>query len=631
MNEVEVRRIVQRMVALLTHRGPDGAAVKSLAQNESAPIVFGHCRLSIIDAATGAQPMYSNGGQSVITFNGEIFNYLELREELRRLGSNFTTESDTEVILEAFQWWGVSAFDRLNGQFAFALYDLRDRSLYLVRDRMGEKPLYYYRDEQFLVFASEVKAIVEFLRARAVPVELNSVAFGQYLSLNYVPFDVTLVKGIHKLAPGHCFKVVGKEIVSIPFSEPPIDFSFSCAIEQSLETFRVLLESASELRMRSDVPVGIFLSGGIDSSSIAVALKSRGLRPKAFIADFEQSTFSEAPKAIAVCRDLDLPYDVIPIRPAASEFPRLIDQLVSQGDEPLADSSSLPVYLLSRETARQVKVVLSGDGGDELFAGYLTYRATSFASRLPHFVRQVLYRGTFLAHMLPAGDRKVGLLEKLDRFLRNLDLPPGAAHFAWNGTFRLRDKLKLLAPELLSTSGLNETFCELADRLNVSRETPQLKQLMLADQRSYLLNDILVKSDRMSMAHGLEARPVFMDYRLVQYSRLLDERLLLQGGEGKLIPRAYLRKYAPWYQLAGPKLGFSIPVHLWFRTILKDLISDLFHSRWVAEAGLFDQRALIDLLNRHLARRANLGFELWGLMVVLLWHRKFITNVSPEV
>ncbi|MCO6431676.1 MAG: asparagine synthase (glutamine-hydrolyzing) [Deltaproteobacteria bacterium] len=609
--------LIGQMSELLAHRGPDGSGIELYGS-----VGFAHRRLSIIDLACGSQPMWSTCGNLLLTYNGEIFNYLELRSELEAGGQQFRTKSDTEVILNAFRSWGERCFTRLNGQFAFALFDKQNDATYLVRDRMGEKPLYYSREGRELVFASELKPLLHYREKRGIPSKLCRPAMADFLALNYVPFDLTLVQGIESVTPG-TFIQLTKEGVSVRRYWQPSTSNFNGDSDAAMQQFEALLGDSVRLRLRSDVPVGLFLSGGIDSTLIAHAVKSIGCEMTAFCAHFEESNFSELKNAELVSRKLGLKLRSIRVSQHEHETSDLIERLVYHGDEPLADSSALPVYLLSREAAREVKVALSGEGGDELFGGYLTYRATELAKRIPRAVRALGPWLAPLAMRLPGGKGKVGCREMVTRFLRNLDLPPGAAHFAWNGMLRRHQKLKLLTQEAASGLDEPESFISLAKNLGVDFDRPKVSQLLLADQKNYLANDILAKTDRMSMAHGLELRPPLMDYRLVEFSRSLPEHLLAGVKRSKVLPKMLLKSNLPWYPHNAKKQGFSIPVHLWFRGKLKDFADSIFTSEFAANCGIYERAELNRLWQSHLKGQADIGFELWGIMISILWLRRF--------
>jgi asparagine synthase (glutamine-hydrolysing) len=600
------QQIVAELTELLHHRGPDGSGLESAGH-----VAFGHRRLSIIDIAGGSQPLWSHDKNYLITFNGEIYNYIELKKELEFIGHRFTTNSDTEVIVELYRRWGVDAFKKLNGQFAFGLYDVTRRALFLARDLIGEKPLYYSVNNDFLAFASEVKSLVRYKRIVGESLELSGSALSDYLALNYIPGKETAVKGVLKLTPGHYLQVANGKVSEHKFLEITAKADFqSDALPQ-------ILKSSVSLRLRSDVPVGIFLSGGIDSALIAsYVAELAGSKIKAFSADFREPSFSEITQSQALARRLGIESEVIEIDIEKVDLPSLIRELAFHGDEPLADSSALPVYLLSKATSEQVKVVLSGDGGDELFGGYLTYKATHLADCIPGSVRKLLSGLSNIPYWIPAKNTKVSWQEKLNRFLRNLDLSPAAAHFAWNGMFRRAEKARLLGDRYKGT--VDETFTNLAARYIPDGRVSQAA-LMRADELSYLPNDILAKVDRMSMAHGLEVRAAYLDPQIIQFSRT-GANLQPDLFTDKKILKDLFTERIGGQLLPQQKLGFSIPIHAWFRGRLRDFFSDLIMTRSFKESGIFDLPEIVSLFNRHLKGEGNYGFELWGVMILSIWY-----------
>lgn len=614
------RELIGALTENISHRGPD-----SLAVEVGEGFGFGHARLSIIDIEGGAQPMYSHCGRYLITFNGEIFNYLELKKELEKDGVQFRSSSDTEVLIELFARFGEKSFSMLNGQFAFGICDLHEKQTYLVRDRMGEKPLFFTEVGGKLTFASELKVLSLYLSKIGASCKVSEEGLLDFLSLNYVPFSGTLLKGVRQLEPAS-FLILNSSGIKIKSYWDGKIPKIRCSPKEAREEFSQLLDSSLELRLRSDVPVGLFLSGGIDSSVLAVALAERKTPVTAFIADFNEDSFSEASAAFEVSGTLGLPYEVITIAPSVENLPELIESLVVHGDTPLADSSSLPVYLLSRGTSKHVKVVLSGDGGDELFGGYLTYQATRLAAVMPKSLRMALWRLTFLAHLLPISEKKVSFGEKLDRFLRNLYLEPGRAHFAWNGMFNASEKARLVHPDVATRVNKLDTFQHLAEEYGVDLSRPTRSSLQYADQHCYLPDNILTKVDRMTMAHGLEARPALLDYRMVEFARSLPPHINYGMFTGKNLLRSYLKDRAPWYDSSGSKKGFSIPIHHWLRTSLREFAGDTLHSSLLTDSGWYREAEVVRLWDLHQSKRRNLGFEIWGIMVSLLWWKNFIKN-----
>ncbi len=613
------RNDINLMISTLAHRGPDGEGVECVG-----PIGFGHKRLSIIDLKTGKQPMWSHDGRFLITFNGEIYNYLELKDELHKSGHKFLTNSDTEVILEAFRKWGVDSFRRLNGQFAFAIYDKQESKVYLARDYFGEKPLYTYQLGKDFLFASELKALVALARFRNADLVISADSFSDYTSLNYLPFEETLIKGITKLPPASYLEINqnSKNVGRIEFAD-----SYNGAPLNPSKDLIDLIDSSTKIRLRSDVPIGVFLSSGVDSALTAISAMKATQNLTAFTANFLESSFSEVPGSKRLAQKLGIKHEIIDIDLAGLDLPSFIEKLVYHGDEPLADSSALPVYLLSEATSKKVKVVLSGDGGDELFGGYLTYDATLFADQMPRWLCRILPKLSNALYFLKASNQKVSFQEKTERFLRNLNLTPRAAHFAWNGMFQENEKQKLLGPLVLDAAGREtvgrKTFNLMAETLLSNSAKLTRGDLMMADQQSYLTNDILNKTDRMSMAHGLEVRPIFLDPHIASYSRniMMTNPELIKN---KKILKEILAHQVGSSFVDSKKRGFSIPVHLWFRTRLKDFAGDLFSSQLVKESGLYNQTTLQSLWSQHQSRKRNYGFELWGIMVALLWYRRFM-------
>jgi len=566
--------------------------------------------------------MASADGAIVITYNGEIYNYIELRQELTALGHTFRTKSDTEVLINGYRQWGTELLPKLLGMFAFAIADRPKRELLLARDRFGEKPLLYLDDARGTTFASELTPLSRIAERR----EVDADALGRYLVLNYVPGEQTLFKGVRRVPPGSWrrYRADGR-IEEGTYWSPPIDatkapLSFDAAVEELDEK----LQRAAMFTLRSDVPVGIFLSAGIDSSLVARAAVKAGTVARAFSLGFEEQSHNELIGARATAKKLKLPITEVTLNASALER---FANLVAHADDPLADSSALAVWTLAAETAKHVKVVLAGDGGDELFGGYLTYAATlwhaSMTSRLPAFVRRTMAAGS---SALGAGDGKVTTGYKLMRYLRAATLPPGAAHFSWNGTWLPEEAAALAADRDVQASALH-SLQWMAERHGLTGSI-SLEQLQRADVRDYLVNDILVKSDRMSMAHGLEVRAPFLDRDLAEFALRLPAGFKTgRRGPGKRLLRALARRtYGP--QIAdAPKQGFSIPVHEWLRGPARPLVDDLLSPSSIAALSLLDGEVVARAVSDHMSRRRALGWELWGLMVLAAWHRRQIQSV----
>jgi len=603
----------EELVNHLQHRGPDEGAWWA-----DGPFFFGHRRLSIIGLASGHQPMATADGRFVVTYNGEIYNYVELRRELERSGCVFQTDSDTEVLLHGYVKWGTDLPSHLVGMFAFGIADRDASELFLARDRFGEKPLFYTSHGDYVAFASELRPLAALPDLnRAIDIE----ALGGYLSLNYVPGTRTMMEGVHRIRPGHWKRVSpDAEQDGCYWSPPQVgDVRPVRAMDGVVEEWRELFDDSVRLCLRSDVPVGIFLSGGMDSSLVAESAMRQGNLSTAYFIDFEDESYREYDAASEVANRLGIPLERTVLTPAAlGEFLSLVEH----ADDPLADSSSLPVWVLSRLAATGNKVVLGGDAGDELFAGYLTYRASQHHARLfaglPYPLRRAI---SFIGSRLPTTEGKVTFSYKLRRFLRAAHLNGGLAHLSWNGTWLSAEAARLVIPgdARRTVSGALGRRCE---ALGTATRRCSLSELQRADVGEYLVNDILTKTDRMSMAHGLETRSPFLDYRLAEWAlRLPEEQRIGAGGELKTVLRAAARKTFGPAIADRPKWGFSIPIHDWIRGEMGDTVRDLLSAESLGRTGILDPTGVGAIVDDHFSGRRSYGFEIWGLAVLVAWIR----------
>jgi len=597
---------------MLAHRGPDDGTWW-----REEPFFLGHRRLSIIDLSLGTQPMAANDGRFVIVLNGEIYNYVELREELRTRGAGFNTESDTEVALQAYRVWGTEMPNHLVGMFALAIVDRQEKSLFLARDRFGEKPLFIMESVQTITFASEFAALAslpDFDR------QMDRLALCEYLCLNYVPGQRTMTPSVRRLTPG-TWRLYHERSVrdGVYWSPQQIQSDASHpSIEDATDELKVRIDRSVRIAMRSDVPVTLFLSGGIDSSIVAEsAARQRNLK-HAYCLDFSEGGFSEWPNAAKVASKLGLELRrVVLTAEALQDIGRLLEHV----DDPLGDSSALAVWTLARSVSEDYKVAVTGDGGDELFGGYLTYKATAahqaISSVLPAVVRR---RISWAARLIPATDGKVTATYKLMRFLRALDLPSPEAHFSWNGTWLPAQAAKLLEADDDAESATT-VLRDLARRHRLDAPL-HFGALQRVDAGDYLPNDILTKVDRMTMAHGVESRAPFLIPDVAEYALSLPDRLKSTTfGPPKRILRWLATKlYGPEIGNAR-KQGFSIPIHRWLRGPMRPLLEDLLSAESLRPLGLLNTQALLDAKMRHLDGRDQLGFELWGVMVLVAWHR----------
>lgn len=602
---------IRRATAALHHRGPDQQDVYV-----SPHISLGAVRLKVVDLNGGNQPFVSRDGSVVVVFNGEVYNHKELRSELEASGHRFESRSDTEVVLESFRKWDTGCFSKFRGMFAIAIWSEHQQRLVLARDRIGIKPLYIHEQNSDLFFGSELKALFEYPE---IPRELDTDALNDFLSLNYVPGPRTLVRGITKVPPG-CFiehrrgKCRVESYWDLNFSDRP-----RISIQESSEELDHLLRTAVREQLVSDVPTGIWLSGGLDSSTILHYASEAGLRrPKTFSIAFESSSCDERKYFREVAKIYGTDHSEYELR-TSSDFASAIERLAFHADEPGADAGALPVWFLSQVSAQNVTVALSGEGGDELFGGYTTYLADRVARklrRIPAFVRHWCLRTA--NRFLPVSDQKISFEYKLKRLLEGSFLPADDSHVFWNGTFSSRQKRDLLL-ESVNSRVMSDNLA----RLPAQNGIGHLNRYLLLDQQTYLPDNILSKVDRMSMAHSLEVRPAFLDERIVEFAASVPENLKIRGWTTKFILRQTMKDKLPATVLKRGKRGFDIPTHEWFRGVLKPLLLDTLSPDFVTRTGLFDSQAMQMVIEDHLNRRINVGYHLWGLMILFLWLKRW--------
>ena len=609
-----------RMVEILHdlgHRGPDGSGLY-----ESPHATLGAVRLSIVDLARGAQPVVFEHPKIVVVLNGEIYNHAALRSKLHNLGHRFSSNCDTETVLHAFLEWKTDAFRRLHGMFAIAIWQEDKRRLYLVRDRMGIKPLYFSQVRADLYFGSELKAL---FGHDAIKRKINLSALQHYLSFNYVPGPETLIEGIEKLTPGSWLEWKDGVIKRHEYWKLESKALSSCSLDVAGSQLDSLLQQSVREHRMGDVPVGVWVSGGLDSSAILHYLaESSGERIKTFSVTFDGRSFDEAGDSRLAARHYGTEHREMDIHPGL-DLADVIEQMVFYSDEPNADAGAVPLWFLSRMTAGSVKVVLSGDGGDELFAGYQTYAADALRKRLRKVPAPLLNFGHRLAGLLPVGDDKIGFQYRALRFLEGCSLSPIQAHLSWNGTFSEQEKQELYCRYQPDAA---HTFLRTAPAH--ASNSHWLQQVLLLDQKIYLADNILAKCDRMSMAHSLEVRPPFLDHRIVEFANSLPPDMKLQRGASKVILRHLLRDKLPLALLKKKKVGLDIPVHDWLRTILRPLLLDCFASQSIRSSGLFREAKIHALLREHLGHKRNVGYHLWGLLILALWIKKWRIQIEPE-
>lgn len=608
---------IREATATLLHRGPDQQGVF-----QSSLFSIGATRLKIIDLASGDQPVLSEDGDSGIAFNGEIYNHLELREELEKLGHRFESHSDTETVLRAFLQWDKECFKKLRGMFAVALWKKSTRRLVLARDRMGIKPLYISRQGEDLFFGSELKAI--FIHPE-IGRRLSLSGLDCYLSLNYVPCPWTLVEGIEKLPPGQWLEWRDGEVSSDAYWTLPFARAENYTLESAKEELDSLLTQAMREHMISDVPLGIWLSGGMDSTTILhYAAKASSSRLKTFSISFRGRSFDETTFIHRAVQQYGTDHQELDLTPE-QDLCGAVEEFAYYSDEPSADAGSLPVWFLSKLCKTKTTVALSGEGADELFGGYITYRADRLAKWARLAPRGLRRMALAAAEWLPVSDEKISLEYKLKRFLEGSLLKPSQAHVYWNGTFSDQAKQALLR---LPLPGSFQRLLAEADFLPQTGD--DLAQFLWFDQKYYLADDILVKSDRMSMAHSVEVRPPFLDHRIVEFAAKLPAWLKNRGSQQKFVLSELRKDKLPASILHGKKTGFDIPAHEWLRGPLRPMLMDSLREGIATHGGLFRGEVIESLASRHMERTANVGYHLWGLLILFQWMKKWQIQSAQE-
>jgi asparagine synthase (glutamine-hydrolysing) len=612
------------MTRALAHRGPDGEGYYF-----DWELAFGHRRLSVIDREGGRQPMTTPDGRFTLTFNGEIYNFRELRRELETTGSRFRTRSDTEVLLEACAAWGRGALEKLRGMFAFAVWDRKERSLFAARDRLGLKPLYWTEAGGGLLLASEMKAL---LAHPAVDRELDLTALDDFLTYLYVPPPKTIFRGIKELPPAHWLEWrPGRGLGSVRTGRY-WDVRFEpepAPLDESVEALQGLLQEAVRLRLESDVPLGVFLSGGLDSSTV-LSLAARELREpvRGFTLDFPGSRYSELAQARQVARavraeshELTLPS----LSPAADDEV-LLGEVTRHFDEPFGNPTSLLIYQLSRLSRRQVAVALVGDGGDEALLGYPRYRGAVLADgcrRIPEPLRRLAARGA--AHLSEPGDGN-HFNRRLREFAAGACQPPERMYFDWISYFPLELRRRLYRPQLALELSDHDSSAFLRDLFRRAPATGLVDRINYVDLHSFLPCNVLRYTDRMSMAHGLEIRAPFTDHRLIEFLARVPWRDKLRGSETKFLLRRAAADWVPRQVLKRSKLGLNPPMGLWLRGRLKPLLDEYLSPGRLRRRGYFRPETVGEIIRDHLSGRRDYSLHLWALVSFEAWHRQYLDS-----
>ncbi len=608
--------VLTAMSDVITHRGPDDSG-----HFIDGPVGIGMRRLSIIDLGTGQQPIFTEDRSLVVVCNGEIYNFQDLRATLGARGHRFTTRGDVETLVHLYEDVGLELPTKLRGMFAIALWDARQRRLLLARDRLGVKPLYYSDAHGTLVFGSEVKAL---LRHPSVRRDVDPEALHHYLSLNYVPTPLSMIQGVRQLAPGELLVCDADGVRTRAYWDLRFEPEHGVSEDEWARRVRDGLEEATRIRLVSDVPFGAFLSGGVDSSAV-VAMMAKNLSDpvRTFAIDFEEASFSEGTHAARVAQLYRTEHRS---QTAHADRVDLVDDLVWYADDPLADSSMIPVYLVSEFARAHVTMVLTGDGGDEAFAGYPTYNAyfvRELYRRVPATLRRHLVRRVVEA--LPVSAAKVSFDFRAKRFVSGAELGPEEAHFWW------RAILSEDAKRDLYTDAFRERLAHARPTADLYREhfdrsgtDDPLSRMLYADTRFYLPADMLTKVDRMSMAHGLEARGPFLDYRLMELAARIPSAVKFKGRRQKYILKKALEPLLPPSILRRKKAGFNVPVGAWLHAGLGARARAVLAPDRVSAAGFFRPDAVRRILDEHAEHRADHSFAIWGLFCFQLWYERFV-------
>lgn len=606
---------LHEMCSRISHRGPDdeGYFFRSTAPN----IGLGHRRLSIIDLSkSGRQPMSNEDGNIWIVMNGEIYNYPDLKKELTDKGHIFKSSTDTETIIHLYEEYGRECVSRLRGMFAFAIWDDRNRSLFMARDRVGKKPLLYSFSNHAFVFSSEFASI---LASGLVDKEINRQAIDYYLTFGYVPAPLTIYKNVFKLMPAETLILNDKELLTEKYWD--LDYSKKLLISEEEAASEVLrlLRDAVKIRLSSDVPLGAFLSGGIDSSTV-VALMSQlsSKKVKTFSIGFKEDDYSELRFARNISKKFGTEHNEFIVKPEAL---KILPLLVERYGEPYADSSCIPTYYVAKESKRFVTVALNGDGGDEVFAGYQRYQGVLLAEKFPAASKGLIKH---IQAALPDSPDPKNILRKCKRFLQGAVMPINRRYLRWVSIFDDEKKSGVYSEEFLDTLKVSQGTSPLDRFLLDSRGGAVLDGLLKADTFTYLPNDLLVKVDIAAMSNSLEGRSPFLDHKLMEFAARLPVNYKIKGFERKYILKRAISGIVPKENIYRSKMGFGVPVGEWFRNDLKDFLREVLLSKNHLKRGYFKPGSIEGMIKTHVQKKADYSNQLWSLVMLELWHQRFI-------
>lgn len=616
---------LRAMTTAIAHRGPDDDGYYHRDPVEQSPyppmpgIALGHRRLSIIDLAAGHQPLANEDETVWVVFNGEIFNFQSLRARLEGSGHTFRTHCDTETIVHLYEEEGVDCFRHFNGMFAIAIWDSRRRRLVLGRDRLGQKPLHYFPQADRLVFGSELKAL---LQVPDLPREIDPAAVDAYLTYQYVPHPQSILRGFRKLPPAHWLVFDEEGTRTGCYWEPDWAAEKNISVADATTQVRELLTDSVRLRLQADVPLGAFLSGGIDSSLVVALMRELTDQPvKTFSIGFPQAAYDETRYARQVAEHLGTEHQEFQVTPNALE---ILPRLIWHYDEPMADSSAIPTWYVSEMTRRHVTVALSGDGGDELFAGYERYKAADLGAMFDRLGPLKNWGATFARRFLPEGGAQRSVARRARRFAEAMAMPPVRRYLEWICIFNETRRAELYEESFVAQLPGSDPLAFLETAWNRVGERDAVTAASLADMVTYLPCDLNTKVDIASMTHALECRQPFLDYRLAEFAIGLPRQMKYRRGVGKwLLREAFAEKLPPeiWNR---KKMGFGVPLDSWFRAELRPLLHDVLLSERAFSRGMFRREAVETLVREHLESQFDHSARLWALLVLEMWQREWI-------
>ncbi len=611
---------LRNMCDALKHRGPDGEGAY-IANREKPLVMLGHRRLKIIDLSeAGHQPMKNEDGSIWIVFNGEIYNYKELRAELERKGHLFISNTDTETVIHLYEEYHENCVNYLRGMFAFSIWDERKKSLFLARDRVGKKPLLYSYADGIFCFASEFLSL---LASGLIKKEINYDSIHQYITFGYVPAPLTIYKGVYKLLPAHRLTLENGDIRTERYWQLNYSNKIRISEDEAVSELLRLLKEAVKIRLYSDVPLGAFLSGGIDSSTIVALMSSlTGNKVKTFSIGFQESGYNELKYAKIIADKFNTEHNEFIVKPNALE---ILPLLIERYGEPYADSSCIPTYYVSQQTRKFVTVALNGDGGDELFGGYERYQAMLAADiyqKLPSLLKKPI---SGILRRLPDSVNNRNLLRNIRRVSEALNLSMPQRYLRWISMFDSDLKNHLYSDNFRDRVSKKDPLDHLMPYLEGHEGLSLTDRLLMTDTNTYLPEDLLVKVDITSMANSLEARSPFLDHKLMEFAaslpaeykirRLIDKKHILKKAMKGVIPSENVNRR---------KMGFGVPVGSWFRNELRGLLCETLLSKTSFGRGYFKPEVLKNIVRKHIKGKSDYSFQLWTLLMLELWHRKFI-------